>query len=297
MPEKLSPRTPIVHGPRDESTNSVAICCLLMKSIFLGSLSLPLFILIASSSCAEGKGDPEGTDRMVAGAGGASAGAGGASAGTGGSLQGGSSTGGAGSPSGGFAGALTTCDPLDPTACSHKCTVVGDGFFCDPEGNVAEGQACGADKMGDNCGPGTLCVQGICARFCTTSTDCMADQSCSLELDGPSKGDTFKVCQAKVYECKPDTQAGCSAEKACYPQTSGYRCSVPGTTAVGSPCSFANDCVKGASCFKLNSTQTCFKLCDLSANSGCDAGQKCTKQGDDYGICTGSLFTPFSCVV
>lgn len=286
------------HSPRDERPALVAICPLLMKSTYPKYLATSLLLLAFCAACAEGKGDPEATDRALGGAGGA----GGAPVGAGGSDAGGTSQGGSGvagasgsgasgasagsSGDSGAGGAPVACDPFAPSACAHKCTVIGQGFFCDPEGTVAEGEACGADKVADNCGPGLLCVQGTCAHFCAAPADCTGDRTCSLVLDGPSPGSTFKVCQAKGNECDPAKQTGCSGTQACYPQTSGYKCDVPGSKAVGESCTFASDCVGGASCFKLGGATTCYKLCDLSASDGCEAGQKCSKQDDTYGICT-----------
>lgn len=284
------------HGPRDDRAHPVAWCRRIMSLLSLKSTASLLFLLTLAASCAEGKGDPEATDNSLAGAAGqaGAAGAAGQAAGNGGAGGGAAGGGAAGAGQGGAAGqgnagsggALTPCDPLEPSACDHKCTVVGKQFACDPAGSAGDGEACGADQVGDSCGPNLLCVQGKCARFCATNTDCVGERTCSLVLDGPTPGATFKVCEPKGNECDPAKQTGCGAGQACYPQTSGYKCDSPGAAAVGAACTFASDCAAGASCFKLGGETRCYKLCDLAAPD-CGAGQKCSKQDDVYGICTG----------
>jgi hypothetical protein len=307
------------HAARDEEAHPVAICPLLMTSTYLKYLASSLLLMALSAACAEGEGDPEAADPNApggaggasgAGAGGDAAGAGGDAAGAAGSAAGGSggSAGGAGnggagaSPGGaagstggggeaGSGGAPTLCDPLAPGACDYKCTLVGKQFSCDPEGTVGEGESCSADPVADNCAPGLLCVKGACARYCAIAADCSGDRTCSLVLDGPTPGSTFKVCEPKVNECDPGKQTGCGAGESCYPQTSGYKCDTPGSTLIGQDCTFASDCEAGASCFKLGGATRCYKLCDLTPES-CGAGQKCSKRDETHGICTDLLPRP-----
>lgn len=251
-------------------------------------LAAPLFLLAVVAACAEGEGDPEAADPLTTGgAAGAGGGAGQAQggAGVGGDAGASGSSGGAAAGSGGSGAALIACDPLAPAACALKCALLADGFFCDDSGAVQEGQPCGADQVGDNCAPGLVCIQKSCARFCSTTPDCQGDRTCSLVIDGPD-GSEFKVCEAKVDECKPGSQTGCAAGEGCYPQTSGNKCDTPGSKAIGEECAFASDCVAGSSCFKLGGATRCFRLCDLAAPA-CEGEETCAKQGPDYGLCTG----------
>jgi hypothetical protein len=214
---------------------------------------------------------------VTAGAGGSAAGAGG-SAGTGESGAGGSEAAGAGG------GAGEVCDPYAENGCAEgKCTVLGDEFRCDPEGDVALGEGCEGDAVGDNCGAGLVCVKGKCARFCDETSDCDKDAFCSLAIPGGPDG-SFKVCEGKSNDCDPVKQSGCPDGEGCYPQTAGYKCSAPGNVAIGQPCTYANECVSSASCLKLGETR-CFKLCDASSPDTCGGGEKCTSVDGTYGVC------------
>jgi hypothetical protein len=164
--------------------------------------------------------------------------------GTGGSSKGGSGTG--GSAKGGSGGSTGGC--LSAEECTDPTSMV-----CDP--NTAK------------------CVSGQC-----TGTDCPSGQICAGQVDTPTVGACYTLCD-------PLNQTGCAANQVCmafgYDQTQGG-CYQVGTGAKDGACSpegtdINSGCVAGYLCLNEGSTYACRETCDFfGVNPTCAAsGQQC----------------------
>jgi hypothetical protein len=171
------------------------------------------------------------------------------------------------------------CDIYNPTTCtdmfgrSGACYYEWAGLKCESvHGNVPTGGACSVDY---DCVAGGSCWAGKCAATCRVSTasGCASGSRCVdvQDINVPDIG----LCDPPCDIFNPATCSDVFGNSgACYYESDGLVCaSSVGTIAIGAACTYANDCVPGASC--LGSPGTCYRNCHVGAANACPNGQIC----------------------
>lgn len=181
------------------------------------------------------------------------------------------------------------CDPFLRTCGAGRMCIVdpslGTRCATTPSGAQTVGETCSTTLR---CGSGLDCVElgaGMrCYYQCPAGSvgQCPSGYKCAVL--GIDPGGCVDYCLYYGPSCDPVRQDCSGFGSSCYlvrdPETDSPTtfCTSTGTTAVGSTCTFADQCVEGASCIG----GTCRQLC----NTGAD----CTRGGSCTGALTGSSY-------
>ncbi|MBU1219971.1 hypothetical protein KKF34_06885 [Myxococcota bacterium] len=136
----------------------------------------------------------------------------------------------------------------------------------------------GSDCVGPQGGPYN------CLPFChqTDHPTCPNGGLCNSGFQGV---DDFHICTQPV-ECDPIDNTGCTAPQGCYiiSQAGDTDCAQAGTGALGTSCTYINDCTPGLICAGPQGSSTCMELCDTTAPE-CPQGETCQTLVSTYGVC------------
>ena len=183
--------------------------------------------------------------------------------------------------------AATACTLFPQSGCTNgfKCTLDANDHtktLCVAQGPVGVGGACAGLGSTDNCTSGSICVAGGCHALCSTSPD-----SCGTEICANFDA-AFSACTPRCDVLAPGCPQLGGVAATCYLGDIGSgQCAVPhNDLAVGSPCTFFNDCIVGAGCI----ANVCRRLCDYGAHPDqmaptCQPGELCRVIRDTYGSC------------
>ncbi len=188
-----------------------------------------------------------------------------------------------------------TCSVAPACGCevdggAPKCAPAGTGGAeeCIANGNVAMGGVCTTDMQ---CGPATLCTDGICAPVCSDVSQCTGTNwACDPIYVGGTPGG-FGNCAPHCNPLTPHTSdathATCAAGQTCRPSslTKGVTVCVPstGSSTQGETCENDTDCTGGYACafFGDASTGECLPWCPVGAvSTGCPNPSTCTAFGN-----------------
>ena len=186
----------------------------------------------------------------------------------------------------------TPCDPASqdcPAPLTCVVTAQAEGV-CAAPGSVPEGGACNTTHPPDatsECIEGHICHQGRCRALCvpTAASPCPSEHACLTLSNSYSWCDPW---------CDPIAQS-CQRGEGCYALPGDgqvdFVCAPAIDVPPGSPCSYVNECVPGATCIPnlpgCNGEACCASFCSLSQND-CAAPMMCSgfpEFPSNLGIC------------
>ena len=187
------------------------------------------------------------------------------------------------------AGGGFVCDPVTQAGCvtGQKCDIAASGTFaCVPDGDLGEFQVCAATRP-SACHAGFSCHDtnfgdSRCARLCSSSAQCRADEACS-SVRTTTDGRQYRTCTSSQV-CNPIVDDCPAPADACMYIVTGVAttsfCFAPGAVADGAPCDPAHhECTRGSSCLPTGVGQPlrCFRMCDPAGGlPDCPTGASCT---------------------
>jgi hypothetical protein len=178
------------------------------------------------------------------------------------------------------------CDPATQQGCDvgQKCTAEANEVRCAPDGAVALGGTCAGDGPLDDCSAGGICIFRQCRGFCPqdgSGAGCAGNETCHAF-------GVFNACLLNCNALAPSCPATAQGPQNCYQSPSGGECINPSANlAVGSTCSFLNECTAGSGCVG----NKCLEYCDFgqfpNTQGTCNVGQTCQElnPGDIVGAC------------
>ena len=156
---------------------------------------------------------------------------------------------------------------------------------CVPAGTKLRGEACNEQMV--ECAKGLQCFQGQCQKFCNQDTDCDTGGSCAFFVGYQNAPFGSFVC-FHAMACDPLAQNCAAQTDACLLLPSGPGCAPFGTTALGQPCTSANQCVKGAQCLQDQTGMgSCRSFCNLDAGMPSCASGTCNPLQNQQGMPVG----------
>lgn len=176
-----------------------------------------------------------------------------------------------------FPGACNTVSQNCATAtdaCVLRGTTAADlTRACAAAGTKTQGQACTESATSTDCAKGLQCLNSKCEKFCNVDTDCGAGGSCAVFLQPQGAPFGAFIC-LYATACDPLAQNCPTAAEGCYLLSGGPGCFQAGTTAVGTACQSANQCVKGSGCLgDQQGNPACRQFCNLDGGAPtCGAG-------------------------
>jgi hypothetical protein len=164
---------------------------------------------------------------------------------------------------GGECGGNTSCDfvrypPEAVLACREVATEGAQGAVCTSRTTCSRGFMCLGAPAGYQC-----------ERFCSDDAQCVGTGS---RCDDGGIGPTCST------PCTPVSNVGCASGFTCHPLSRAsdnaylVNCLAQTGGRQGTPCEFVNDCAPGYTCptYADGSARTCTKICDVSAQTGCE---------------------------
>ncbi|MES1172139.1 MAG: hypothetical protein ABUL77_02790 [Bacteroidota bacterium] len=148
-------------------------------------------------------------------------------------------------------------------------------------GAAGSGGAGGASGTGGNTTPAAFTGPGACKNPVVCASNVTSYRTCSFGCD--PRGDATAGCPAGLLCFLYRDPAGGQDSPDC-------GCREPSRTGTdGMPCTTSASCAPGHICNVMNGTQTCRKLCKMSALTDCSAPRTCNAllNNSVFGVCVG----------
>lgn len=179
------------------------------------------------------------------------------------------------------------CDVVaQDCAPGFKCTHLREGRQavrrCVPDGARADEATC---TTADECARGLRCVEGVCARYCDSTTHCGAFQVCARLVVLAPEGELALTCRT-LPACDP-FQPVCRTGQ-CSLTSQGPLCLPAGSLPLHAACRLSEaTCGPGLHCLlDAAGRGTCEPLCNLDGGTpACTSGACRPLQSSGFGSC------------
>jgi len=159
------------------------------------------------------------------------------------------------------------CDIFAQTGCEagEGCYSLRGGHGCTTAGNKPAGADC---NSGNDCEPGTLCINGACLPYCRNSDDTPMEHRCDVKCPNENLTLTPQIWnQGACTNVQPENPCDywaqdCADGRRCLPTVLGETCTnANGAGMAGSPCQEHGDCAAGFLC--PNEIGQCRQACSI----------------------------------